>query len=163
MAWTTPGTATAGEVLTASFWNTNVRDNLLALPRGLVAEDTSTSTQTLTSSMADITGLSASVTFEQNRIYRITIIIFRNTVAAGTDFRAVIGSTNLDTLISGPATATRSAHIFGEWIYTHSTTDATLTVKAQAQDAGGTSTTLVNSAGFQPHSLRVFDLGFDNF
>ena len=27
MAWTTPGTATAGSVLTASFWNTNVRDN----------------------------------------------------------------------------------------------------------------------------------------
>jgi hypothetical protein len=27
MAWTTPGTATAGEVLTASFWNTQVRDN----------------------------------------------------------------------------------------------------------------------------------------
>jgi hypothetical protein len=28
MAWTTPGTATAGSVLTASFWNTQVRDNL---------------------------------------------------------------------------------------------------------------------------------------
>lgn len=28
MAWTTPGTATAGDVLTASFWNTQVRDNL---------------------------------------------------------------------------------------------------------------------------------------
>lgn len=27
MPWTTPGTATAGEVLTASFWNTQVRDN----------------------------------------------------------------------------------------------------------------------------------------
>ena len=27
MPWTTPGTATAGEVLTAAFWNTNVRDN----------------------------------------------------------------------------------------------------------------------------------------
>lgn len=27
MAWTTPGTATAGDVLTASFWNTQVRDN----------------------------------------------------------------------------------------------------------------------------------------
>ena len=27
MAWTTPGTATAGEVLTAAFWNSNVRDN----------------------------------------------------------------------------------------------------------------------------------------
>jgi hypothetical protein len=28
MAWTTPGTATAGSVLTAAFWNTQVRDNL---------------------------------------------------------------------------------------------------------------------------------------
>jgi hypothetical protein len=27
MAFTTPGTAVAGEVLTAAFWNTNVRDN----------------------------------------------------------------------------------------------------------------------------------------
>ena len=31
MAWTTPGTATAGEVLTAAFWNANVRDNSLEL------------------------------------------------------------------------------------------------------------------------------------
>ena len=31
MAWTTPGTATAGEVLTAAFWNANVRDNSVAL------------------------------------------------------------------------------------------------------------------------------------
>lgn len=31
MAWTTPGTATAGEVLTAAFWNTQVRDNFVEL------------------------------------------------------------------------------------------------------------------------------------
>ena len=31
MAWTTPGTATAGEVLTAAFWNTQVRDNMVEL------------------------------------------------------------------------------------------------------------------------------------
>jgi hypothetical protein len=31
MAWTTPGTAVAGAVLEASFWNSNVRDNTLAL------------------------------------------------------------------------------------------------------------------------------------
>ena len=31
MAWTTPGTATAGSVLTAAFWNTQVRDNLAEL------------------------------------------------------------------------------------------------------------------------------------
>ena len=28
MAWTTPGTATAGEVLTAAFWNAQVRDQM---------------------------------------------------------------------------------------------------------------------------------------
>ena len=31
MAWTTPGTAVAGEVLTAAFWNEQVRDNLTEL------------------------------------------------------------------------------------------------------------------------------------
>jgi hypothetical protein len=37
MPWTTPGTATAGEVLTASFWNTNVRDNSNSVGHILVA------------------------------------------------------------------------------------------------------------------------------
>ena len=31
MAWTTPGTAAAGDVLTAAFWNEQVRDNTNAL------------------------------------------------------------------------------------------------------------------------------------
>ena len=31
MAWTTPGTAVAGDVLTAAFWNQQVRDNSLEL------------------------------------------------------------------------------------------------------------------------------------
>lgn len=31
MPWTTPGTATAGDVLTAAFWNTQVRDNMIEL------------------------------------------------------------------------------------------------------------------------------------
>ena len=34
MAWTTPGTAVAGEVLTAAYLNTNVRDNSLTLYEG---------------------------------------------------------------------------------------------------------------------------------
>jgi hypothetical protein len=40
MAWTTPGTVTAGDVLTASLWNTNVRDNSNAV--GLVHLNTTT-------------------------------------------------------------------------------------------------------------------------
>ena len=46
MAWTTPGTAVAGEVLTAAWLNTNVRDNTQHLydTMGLVLIDTETFT-----------------------------------------------------------------------------------------------------------------------
>jgi hypothetical protein len=44
MAWTTPGTATAGEVLTASFWNTQVRDNMIELDGPFTSQSTWTPT-----------------------------------------------------------------------------------------------------------------------
>ena len=163
MAWTTPGTATAGSVLTASFWNTNVRDNTTSLPRGLVAEDTSTSTQVLLNGVAaDITGLSLTATFVQNRTYRITMHIFRNTVAATLDQKVIVGSTTLDTQISGLPSATRAEHVFTEWIYKHTSATASLTVKGNAMASGG-DVTLVQSAGFLTHTLRVFDIGEQNF
>jgi hypothetical protein len=40
MAFTTPGTAVAGEVLTAAFWNTNVRDNIAQLATGYTLSET---------------------------------------------------------------------------------------------------------------------------
>jgi hypothetical protein len=40
MAFTTPGTAVAGEVLTAAFWNTNVRDNIAQLANGYTLSQT---------------------------------------------------------------------------------------------------------------------------
>jgi hypothetical protein len=46
MAWTTPGTATAGEVLTAAFWNENVRDNFNALNTVGFLMGSASSTQT---------------------------------------------------------------------------------------------------------------------
>jgi hypothetical protein len=47
MAWTTPGTAVAGDVLTASLWNTNVRDNLNSVGAILVATSTFTASATI--------------------------------------------------------------------------------------------------------------------
>jgi hypothetical protein len=69
MAWTTPGTATAGEVLTAAFWNANVRDNTTALPRGIIAY-TESSSNTLSGTI--LTGLNTTVTFEAGRYYRLS-------------------------------------------------------------------------------------------
>jgi hypothetical protein len=74
MAWTTPGTATAGQVLTAAFWNTNVRDNSVALPRGYIGLTTlATSFSTSSTSYVDVTGLSVTFTAEANRRYLVTL------------------------------------------------------------------------------------------
>lgn len=64
MPWTTPGTATAGSVLTAAFWNEQVRDNMNVLRamvnvQQAVKTDTTSSTS---SSFADIAGLSVTIT-----------------------------------------------------------------------------------------------------
>ena len=74
MAWTTPGTATAGEVLTAAFWNTNVRDNSNALPRGVLGKASLATafTTSATHTAYQDTGLTASVTYENNRILRVS-------------------------------------------------------------------------------------------
>jgi hypothetical protein len=163
MAWTTPGTAVAGDVLTAAFWNSNVRDNSTALPRGLVAEDTSTSTQTLVNGTnADITGLTLTTTFQQNRSYRITLQVFRGTQQGTLDLFAIIGATTLDGQISGLPSTFRSEHVFAEWLYKHTTTTASLTVKGNAT-ANGVNVILINAGGFLPHTLRVFDIGETNF
>jgi len=42
MAYTTPGTAVAGDVLTASFWNSNVRDNIAQLNSDIAGKMSST-------------------------------------------------------------------------------------------------------------------------
>jgi hypothetical protein len=70
MAWTTPGTAVAGDVLTAAFWNTNVRDNSNALSRGIVAKTQRTTATASTTAEIDA-GLSVTWTAESDRIYLI--------------------------------------------------------------------------------------------
>jgi hypothetical protein len=62
MAWTTPGTATAGEVLTAAFWNEQVRDNLQAVYTNFASDskiDTQ-STSVAAGATTTVTGLSIS-------------------------------------------------------------------------------------------------------
>jgi hypothetical protein len=64
MAWTTPGTAVAGDVLTAAFWNLNVRDNLNAIytsGTNVVMGTDSTTTTIASTTLTDI-GLSVAIT-----------------------------------------------------------------------------------------------------
>lgn len=89
MAWTTPATAVAGSTaLTASFWNTNVRDNSLALPRGYITQTTlATTFSTSSAAYVDVTGLSVTFTAEANRRYEI---ILNYAIGAGAGVSQVV-------------------------------------------------------------------------
>jgi len=71
MAFTTPGTAVAGEVLTAAFWNTNVRDNMNSVANGLLNFAVTNTQTSLSTTLADITGLSVTWTAEASHNYLV--------------------------------------------------------------------------------------------
>ena len=82
MAFTTPGTAVAGEVLTAAFWNSNVRDNTQYVYDHVVYDvKQSVKTDTFSASLATgaataITGLTITHTMQRttNRIVLIAYV-----------------------------------------------------------------------------------------
>jgi len=67
MAFTPPGTAVAGEVLTAAFWNTNVRDNISSLAA------TRTANESEWTDFSPTVTQGVSVTFTKNRARFLTI------------------------------------------------------------------------------------------
>ena len=65
MAWNAPATATVGQLVTASFWNAQIRDNFLALNVAPAQSATVAAAQTTTStSYTDLTTAGPSVTLE---------------------------------------------------------------------------------------------------
>ena len=164
MAWTTPGTAVAGDVLTAAFWNSNVRDNLIASPRGVIAK-TSLTTAFNTSSPHTTfqdEGLSQSVTYEANRTLRIDLTtslvcpggannILLRVLRGSTEVRRwSIRTERLDT--AGLNTFSMS------WIFDSPSSAATETFKVQI---AGTNNTTVQSSGVSDYGrqLVISDMG----
>jgi hypothetical protein len=91
MAWTTPGTATAGEVLTASFWNTQVRDNMLELyatTRRIGFQSRTTSFSASAASFAAASDIFTSITFTADGTSSYRVIFYgdgADTQATGRD------------------------------------------------------------------------------
>jgi hypothetical protein len=149
MAWTTPGTATAGEVLTAAFWNTNVRDNLNASPRGILGFHTSTTAfqTSATHTTAQDEGLTKSITYEANRTLKVTLRVnpFTTGGLQAVEYQVLRGATiivvffiNLTDLSTTAATVKTLSHTFNG-----PASAATETFKVQYRAA--TSNTAVNS------------------
>jgi hypothetical protein len=160
MAFVTPTDVTVGSVLTASKYNQEVVENTKTLARGIIARDTSTSNQSGTASMADITGLiTSSVTLVQGRSYRITLTLFLNSGSnTVVDYRVVVGSTNLATRIAPLQTTTRSQHFTTVYTYDQTAATASVAIKAQMMNGAGTAQ-LNTAAGFSNHEIVVEDIG----
>jgi len=75
MAFTTPSTWVAGAILTAAQLNQQLRDNMIATPRGVLGKQTLTTafgTSATHTTMQD-TGQTLSITYEANRVLRVTV------------------------------------------------------------------------------------------
>jgi len=72
MAWTTPATVTTSQLMTAAFWNTQVRDNLSFIDGRRVGYAVVTTGQTgIGTSQTDLTGLSVTFTAATGRYYKV--------------------------------------------------------------------------------------------
>jgi hypothetical protein len=108
MAFTTPGTAVAGDVLTAAFWNTNVRDNSNAVGNILVAASSFT-----TSSAVNVNSVFTSAYMNYEVTFNFTAFsgnpdIYLRLRAAGTDATANYQYGILGTRTNGATSVTSS-------------------------------------------------------
>ena len=159
MAWTTPGTAVAGNVLTAAQWNSDVRDNSLSLARGIVARATITTSQNTTSSLAtDITGATVTWTAESNRLYKISFTTYmtKATNAGNAELLITDASNNVKQI--------RDTYFYGVTTFQHGfiyvvETGLSGSVTRKVRFLTTTSSLTVEGASTYPSQLIVEDCG----
>lgn len=106
MAWTTPGTATAGNVLTAAFWNTNVRDNLNDLDT--YVDPIRDGYLTYSPALVQSTTVTKSITYASYlKINKLVFVHFEFVVTAGT-----AGTAGNRITVALPATAVSYSNVF---------------------------------------------------
>ena len=159
MAWTTPGTAVAGDVLTAARWNTDVRDNTLSLARGIVARATITNSQNTTSaSPVDVTNATVTWTAESNRLYKVSFTTYMTKFnAAGNVVLLITDGSNVqkqnrDTYFDG---ATTYQHGF-IWVVE---TGLSGSITRKIRFATSTSSVTIEGGTLYPSQLIVEDCG----
>ena len=147
-------------MLTAAFWNANVRDNSVALPRGYVALTTLATTFTTTSlPPVDVTGFSVTFTAEAGRRYLISLLInTTNTGANQNRFYILKAASQLFEGFVPPVTSPVLAAAHGFAIDTPSA--GSVTYKVQMDVAAGTGTMYGTSTRASLASrLLVTDIG----
>ena len=148
MAWTTPGTAVAGEVLTAAFWNEQVRDNLDAIRAAQVnvVQGTATANTTVNNNVFADIGLSVTITptFATSKILitaRIRTDKSSGNVDNGPELKLVRNSTDIYIAVGSYTGTTLRLAVGDSFVYLDSpNTTSAITYKVQLRNT-------INAAG----------------
>jgi hypothetical protein len=166
MAFITPGTAVAGEVLTAARWNQDVVANTIALPRGVLGVVTLTSgfsTSATHTTFQDITGMSVSVSYEANRRLRVTIRVnpFPSAIPSDILYRVLRGSTEIARFYvdDSALTASVAQNITHSHVFNGPATAGTETFKVQIANFNVNSPVTNYADGQYNSQLIVEDVG----
>jgi hypothetical protein len=144
MAFTTPGTAVAGSVLTSAFWNTNVRDNTNALYQSAqrIGYQTRTTDATIsaTSFAAAPEYFNSDITWTADGTSAYRIVMFLNEASAGTGgllaYCLSNGSTTEITRLG--LSAPSPTVIYSEFFYTPSAGSTSVNVRIFRINSNGT-------------------------
>jgi hypothetical protein len=152
MAWTTPGTATAGEVLTAAFWNTNVRDNADALYQsakrlGFVQSTSSYSVnQTTVAGASNVFSSSITFTAAGSTAYRVEFFCGGILTAVASNSAVIVhlvdGSGNAITrlCVAGSGNGTNAANYAASPVYFYTPSAGSITLNIRATYSAGVGT-----------------------
>ena len=159
MAWTTPTTVDAGEVLTADFWNEQVRDNF-AVVRALANvkfDDLTTQFTTSSTTLTDITGLSVSITPTSTSSKILVTACVSAGMISGVGFLQLIrGSTEIAKGSGAPTNntsalvypnATQPCDVYTIRILDEPNTTSATTYKVQTKVNSGGQTIAINRPG----------------
>jgi len=158
MAWTTPGTAVAGNVLTAAFWNTNVRDNSNALSRGIIAVATKNTSQGSITSLVDLTDMSVTITAEANRRYLVMGYSTAVSSVASDTINLDINSGATLKQRAGLVSQTNAVSVSLHPVFYDVPGAGSVTYKLRMMRGAGTGTVTANPDALQMF-IAVFDMG----
>ena len=163
MAWTTPSTASVGGALTAALWNSDVRDNLEAISRGIIVYAAMGTQTGLSTTLVDISGLSVTWTAKAGQNYLVLANVsgtVKQTNSGGVIYQLTDGSNTVKDRIYQvlAADATMSKATMWEFIRNASAGSTTRKIRQLADNSGGVfnrSDVSDNLSTF----IVVFDLG----
>jgi hypothetical protein len=165
LTWTTPATPTLGQLVTSSYWDPQVKNNLTYLKD---KQDTvkygqrTTNTSAFSSSETDIVTAAAFTPVDSSRLLRVSVVVRGLQFSVATDifvFRIKEGSTQLQERTVRSESGGTGTDGFDFWVYIPNPTAASHTYKLTGGRVDGTGTCVIQADATYPCQILVEDCG----